>query len=364
MPKRSRPTLNEVALAAGVSVASASRALSGASASPEMVERVRAAAVALGYVADAMARSLKVRRTEQLALAVADLANPVYVTMMRAIESVVSAAGYRLVVTATGTDADNEIATIRGMSRGYADGLIISPLRITPAVIDELLSASVPVVVIGTIPPSVALDNVRANSMRGIRLAHAHLLAGGRASIAFVNGPINTTPGDARLRGFRRATEAAGGKVDERAIVSADDFTADAGEKATRVLLARYTPDALICANDLLAIGAMRALRQEGKSVPVDVAVVGMDNTELADLTTPTLTSVCLGSAERGMQAATLLLDRIKEPDRATSRVTVQPRLVERDSSAASAAARKTAPAATRSTASAATRPTKARGRR
>ena len=212
MPKRSRPTLNEVALAAGVSVASASRALSGASASPEMVERVRAAAVALGYVADAMARSLKVRRTEQLALAVADLANPVYVTMMRAIESVVSAAGYRLVVTATGTDADNEIATIRGMSRGYADGLIISPLRITPAVIDELLSASVPVVVIGTIPPSVALDNVRANSMRGIRLAHAHLVAGGRASIAFVNGPINTTPGDARLRGFRRATEAAAGQ--------------------------------------------------------------------------------------------------------------------------------------------------------
>ena len=121
--------------------------------------------------------------------------------------------------------------------------------------------------------------------------------------------------------------------------------------------------DALICANDLLAIGAMRALRQEGKSVPVDIAVVGMDNTELADLTTPTLTSVCLGSAERGMQAATLLLDRINEPDRATSRVTVQPRLVERDSSAASAA-RKTASAATRATASAATRATKARGRR
>ena len=74
--------------------------------------------------------------------------------------------------------------------------------------------------------------------------------------------------------------------------------------------------------------------------MPVDVAVVGMDNTELAELTTPTLTSVCLGSAERGMQAATLLLDRINEPDRATSRVTVQPRLVERDSSAASAATR------------------------
>src|SRR5258705_10683658 len=90
MPKRSRPTLNEVALVAGVSVASASRALSGASASPEMVERVRAAAVALGYVADAMARSLKVRRTEQPALAVAGLAHPPDLAMRRAIARRVS----------------------------------------------------------------------------------------------------------------------------------------------------------------------------------------------------------------------------------------------------------------------------------
>lgn len=334
MAMRARPTLSQVAEAAGVSVASASRALSGASASPDMVAKVRAAAESLGYVADAMARSLKVRRTEQLALAVADLGNPVYVTMMRAIEGVVSAAGYRLVVMATGAETDTEIETIRGMSRGYADGLIISPLRITPAVTDELLAARVPVVVIGSLPPSVPLDNVRANSVRGIGLAYAHLVEGGRRSIAFLNGPIDTTPGDARLRGFRRAVTARGGRPDERAIVSGADFTADAGEKAARTLLSGYQPDAIICANDLLAIGAMRALREDGRTVPGDVAVVGMDNTELAELTTPTLTSVCLGSRERGMQAATLLLDRLRDPDRAPSRVTVQPRLVERDSTA------------------------------
>lgn len=334
MSMRARPTLSQVAAAAGVSVASASRALSGASASPAMVARVRAAAESLGYVADAMARSLKVRRTEQLALAVADLGNPVYVTMMRAIESVVSGAGYRLVVVATGADTDAEIETVRGMSRGYADGLIISPLRITPAVTDELLAARVPVVVIGSLPPSVPLDNVRANSVRGIGLAYTHLIASGRRSIAFVNGPLGTTPGDARLRGFRRAVTTRGGSIDEAAIVSGSDFTADAGEKATRALLGGYSPDAIICANDLLAIGAMRALRDSGRTVPTDVAVVGMDNTELAELTTPTLTSVCLGSRERGMQAATLLLDRIADPEREPSRVTVQPRLVERDSSA------------------------------
>src|SRR4051794_18112114 len=99
----SRPTLVQVAEHAGVSVASASRALNGASASLEMIARVEAAAAELGYVADVMARSLKVRRTEQLALSVADLGNPVYVEMMRAVERVVRGAGYRLVLSSTGS---------------------------------------------------------------------------------------------------------------------------------------------------------------------------------------------------------------------------------------------------------------------
>jgi LacI family transcriptional regulator, galactose operon repressor len=329
---QARPTLSQVADAAGVSVASASRVLSGLSASPAMAAKVQQAADQLGYVVDVTARSLKVRRTEQLALAVADLGNPVYVTMMRAIESVVSAAGYRLVVMATGTDADAEIETIRGMSRGYADGLIISPLRITTAVTDELLAARVPVVVIGSLPPKVHLDNVRANSVRGVGLAYSHLVEGGRRSIGFLNGPVGTTPGDARLKGFRRAAAANGRNGTDLAIDSAADFTADAGEKAAHRLLDKFNADALICANDLLAIGAMRALRERNRSVPDDTAVVGMDNTELAELMTPTLTSVCLGSSDRGMHSANLLLDRISDPMREPTRVTVQPRLVARDS--------------------------------
>jgi hypothetical protein len=106
--------------------------------------------------------------------------------MMRSIEGVVSAAGYRLVVTATGADAAAEIDTIHGMNRGYADGLIISPLRITPEVVDALVRAPVPVVVIGSLPPKAGLDNVRANSVRGTALASDHLVKAGRRRIAFV----------------------------------------------------------------------------------------------------------------------------------------------------------------------------------
>jgi LacI family transcriptional regulator len=327
------PTLVEVAAAAGVSVASASRALSGASASPKMVEAVRRAAAELGYVPDASARSLKVRRTEQLAFAVADLGNPVYVAMMRAIEGVVRAAGYRLVVSATGADPQMEVEVIRGINRGYADGLIVSPIRITDEVVTEIRGARVPVVVIGTLPASTGIDNVRTNSARGVGLAVAHLVDGGRRSIAFVNGPQDTVPGAARAKGFGKAMQAAGLAVADGQTIGATDFTHDAGDKATTDLLARYRPDALICANDLLAIGALRALRAAGLRVPDDVAVVGIDNTELAELATPALTSVSLGSEERGRIAAAMLLDRLGERGRPPQRASVSPRLVVRASS-------------------------------
>jgi LacI family transcriptional regulator, galactose operon repressor len=328
----SRPTLVQVAEHAGVSVASASRALNGASASLEMVERVEAAAAQLGYVADVMARSLKVGRTEQLALSVADLGNPVYVTMMRAVETVVRGAGYRLVLSSTGSDAEEEIQILRNLNRGYADGLMMSPLRITPGLIAELSASRLPLVVVGTLPAGVKVDNVRANSPRGIGLAVDHLVATGRRRIAFLNGPLDTVPGARRARGFARACRAAG-LPDTQPRVVAGDFTHDAGQRAAEDLLDGPLPDALLCANDLLAVGAMRTLLHRGIRVPEEVAVVGMDDTDLARQCTPSLTSVSLGSAERGRLAATLLLERLADPDRPPRRVTVQPRLSIRESS-------------------------------
>lgn len=329
----SRPTLVQVAEHAGVSVASASRALNGASASLEMVERVEAAAAQLGYVADVMARSLKVGRTEQLALSVADLGNPVYVTMMRAVETVVRGAGYRLVLSSTGSDAEEEIQILRNLNRGYADGLMMSPLRITPGLIAELTASRLPLVVVGTLPAGVRVDNVRANSPRGIGLAVDHLVATGRRRIAFLNGPLDTVPGARRARGFTRACRAAGLPETPELRVVAEDFTHDAGQRAAEELLGGPLPDALLCANDLLAVGAMRTLLRRGVRVPEHIAVVGMDDTDLARQCTPSLSSVSLGSAERGRLAASLLLERLADPAKPPRRVTVQPRLSIRESS-------------------------------
>jgi LacI family transcriptional regulator len=306
-------------------VASVSRVLNGLPATEEMVERVQRAVQELGYVPDSRARSLKVGRTFQLTLAVADVGNPVYVTMMRAVEEVVSAAGYRLVVTATGPDVVDEVALVRGMARGYADGLVISPLRVDEDLIKSIRECEVPVVVAGSVPAKAGVDTIRANSPKGILLAVEHLTAKGRRRIAFVNGPADTVPGTARAKGFADAMKEF--KLTSAGEIEAADFTFAAGREAGKELFKKSGPDAVVCANDLLAVGVMHELAAYGLDVPNDVAVVGMDDSELAEQSFPPLTSVNLGSAERGRRAAELLLARIEDSTRTPRRIVVQPSL-------------------------------------
>jgi LacI family transcriptional regulator len=331
------PTVRTVAALAGVSIASASRVLNGLGGSPETVRKVREAARSVGYVPNAIARSLQAQRTGSLALAVADIGNPVYVEMMRAIVEVSKKAGYQLLVHATGADPVAETALLHGLARRYVDGLIMSPLRITDAHIPALTGAPVPVVVIGQLPDGVPNDNVRTDSRSGVGLAVEHLVATGRRRIAFVNGPLDTVPGNARLIGYRDALDRAGLPFDAD-LVEVGDFQYAQGRMATERLLDSLgvdaRPDAIFCANDLIAVGALHALLAAGLRVPQDVALVGMDDTELARMSFPQISSVSLGSSERGRLAAQLLLDRLADPSLPPRRETVPPKLIIRASSA------------------------------
>ncbi|MGI8702152.1 MAG: LacI family DNA-binding transcriptional regulator [Nocardioidaceae bacterium] len=330
----SRATLVGVATHAGVSVASASRVLNGLPSSRSMVEKVQASASALGYRPNVIARSLKVQHTDQLAFAMSDVGNPVYVTMMRAVEEATRDEGYRLMISSIASDPGAVVELMRSLRHGYADGLVLSPLRVTDALLAELHTPAVPTVVIGTVPSTVPVDNVRANSAGAVRIALDHLSSVGRRRVAFLNGPVDTVPGSARARAFERNVRRLGLAVDDRLRVEADDFTLRAGRAAAVALLERGQPDAVLGGNDLLAIASMQVLRESGIRVPEDVAVIGMDDTELATVTTPTLTSVSLGSYRRGHLAAQLLLERLREPDRPVRRVTVQPELHARASTA------------------------------
>jgi LacI family transcriptional regulator len=332
-----RPTLHEVADLAGVSLASTSRALNGASASPQMVARVRAAAEQLGYHPDATGRSLRMGRTFQVGFAVADIGNPVYVDMMKAIHEVVGPRGYHVVVTSTGNDVATTADVVRSLSSGVVDGLVVSPLRWDDTLVELMERAPVPVVVIGRVREDADLDSVWTDSAAGIALAVGHLVGQGRRRLAFVNGPLGTTPGSRRQLGFDEAVARAG--VARLGVQVADDFTVEAGTRAVDRMLdeaAGRLPDAILAANDLLAIGAVHALRRRGLAVPGDVAVTGMDDTEIAAVFSPSLTSVALGARDRGRAAAELLLRRFDGGPQVPERVQVAPRLVVRESSGGS----------------------------
>jgi len=329
------PTLATVARLANVSVASASRVLNGIRTNPETSRRVTEAAAAVGYVPNAAARSLRSRRAGQIAFAMPDVANPVYTTMIRSISDVARASGSRLILHSTDAHVEDELGFLEGLKQRYVDGLILVSLDFTDAHAHAIAGAGVPVAVIGSPAKGVRVDSVRPHSRRGAADAIRHLHECGRRRIAFVNGPEGTMPGRERKRGYLDGLRACGLERDDELIESAADFTTDTGRDAAERLLQRAEPDAIFAANDLIAIGALGALRAAGRDVPRDVALVGMDNTTLATVASPALTTVDLGSAERARIAAELLFARIEHPNRRTRVVDVEPRLVVRESSGA-----------------------------
>jgi LacI family transcriptional regulator len=331
------PTLTTVARLANVSVASASRVMNGIRTRPEVTAKVTAAAAAVGYAPNAAARSLRLRKTGQIAFAMPDIANPVYTAMVGSIQTVARAAGSRLLLHSTNAEPGEELAIVRDLKERYVDGLILCSLRLTETHVAALAGAAAPLVLIGRPTSSAAVDTVRANSRKGAADAVRHLAAGGRRRIALINGPQDTSPGSSRRLGYLDGLRGSGLERDDELIEVADDFMVEPGHAAAERLLARVRPDAILCANDLLAVGTLTALRAANFRVPEDVAVVGMDDTPLAAHTWPPLTTVDLGGAERARLAAELLLQRIEHPGRRPRSLGVEPRLVVRASCGVSA---------------------------
>ena len=203
---------------------------------------------------------------------------------------------------------------LRDLKHRFVDGLILASLDLTEAHAVELERAAAPVIVIGRptrAPASTRFAPTRAGALpRPCGTCMRSAAGGSRSSTA--------RPTRRRARRAGSATWTASARAGSPATTPccevADDFMVEPGRDATERLLARARPDALLCANDLLAVGALAALREAGLDVPRDVALVGMDNSALSEVTWPTLTTVDLGSAERARIAAELLLERIEHP--------------------------------------------------
>ncbi|GAA2632932.1 LacI family DNA-binding transcriptional regulator [Streptomyces axinellae] len=317
-----RPTLEAVAAHAGVSRATVSRVVNGGpGVRAEVRERVRASVQALGYAPNFAARSLVTRRTGAVAVVIAEpesrvFSDPFFSRQLRGIGRELACHDTQLLLMLQERAEDHERIS-RYLAGGHVDGVLMFSLHGQgPPPGAQALAAGLPTV-FGGRPgwPGAAEDPgllyVDADNRGGARLATEHLLGLGRRRPAALTGPLDQTSALDRLHGFQDALTAAG-LAPSRAPTAGGSFTAEGGERAMAQLL-EHEPglDAVFAGSDLMAVGALRALRAAGRRVPEDVAVVGFDDLESASWADPPLTTVRQDVEGMGRIMARLLLRQI-----------------------------------------------------
>jgi LacI family transcriptional regulator len=325
-------TISQVAALAGVSPTTVSHVLSGKRAvGAAVAERVHGAVQTLGYRPNHVARSLRTRRSQMIAVIVPDLTNHFYSVLARGLADAVDGAGYGTYVCNTDALAEREDRLVEDALDRGVDGVVISPVNGQPEGLPVWQTYPTPFVCLGDSIDSENVDRVMADDEEASREITAHLIARGARRVAMVQGPPGASPG--RVAGYRRALEEAGLRYDD-AMVVAGYFTREGGREATSRLLRRDpAPDAIFCLNDLMAIGAMSAARERGVDIPGQLLLAGFDDVEAAALVTPSLTTVENPSYEAGWRSGELLLSRMSGEYTGPRRTVVLPcRVVLRES--------------------------------
>ncbi|HEY1419217.1 MAG TPA: LacI family DNA-binding transcriptional regulator [Candidatus Dormibacteraeota bacterium] len=305
-----RPTINDIAKRAGLSKASVSRALNGKQdVDPATRKRVLKLATELGYVASASARALSNGRSNCLGLLVPSLTWPWVLEMLRGVAEEIERSGYSLILytTANGEDSERAFMT-QVVPAGAVDGLA---LVIPPGMLDyigRLAKGGLPVVVIDDRGHEGELPTVATTNLEGGRSATQHLVELGRRRIAMLHGQLEFGCNRDRLEGYK-ATLEEGGLGFDPGRTTTGYFTEVSGASGmTQLLESDPRIDAVFAANDLMAFGAMRALRSAGRRIPDDVAIVGFDDIPASAMTHPPLTTIRQPLYEMGRKAATMLM--------------------------------------------------------
>ena len=335
---RTRPTLEEVAAAAGVGRGTASRVINGSAKVSERARQAVEGAIAeLGYVPNQAARTLVTQRTDAVALVIAEseervFGEPFFAGVVRGIGTALSDARLQLVLMLAAS-AHRNGRLDEYLTRQHVDGVLLLSLHDDDTLPDRIRSRGLPVVLGGRATEDQAGAYVDADNVLGARLAVDHLVHRGRRTIAAIAGPTDMVVGRTRHEGYLAGLAAAGLTASDDLVVHGD-FSQVSGESAMRVLLSRRPDlDAVFCANDLMAAGALRVLREARLDVPGAVSVVGFDDAPLAQSTHPPLTTVHQSPEQMGREMVALLLDTMRHPDEAPEPRLLETRLVVRESS-------------------------------
>jgi LacI family transcriptional regulator len=313
-----RPTQADVAKRAGVSRATVSYVLNKRAdgripITEETRERVLEAARALGYAPHALARSLRSGLTHTIGLLIPDTNNPHYMDILSGVEAEVVAQDYYLVLISATLDPERERHCLRSLFQQRLDGLILAPTfpDLLEDEIEELLDHTSPVVFVTPYPDA---DCAYADMRGGAEAMMDHLIALGHRRIGFVHGVARNGLSGARVVVYREKSHLPGSVPDERLIVHCGHTIQDGYQAARQLLAVDAPPTAIWTVNDLLAIGALRAIRERGLRVPEDISLAGFDDIAFAAQLYPPLTTVDIHGMELGRRAARLLFRRIEDP--------------------------------------------------
>lgn len=335
---RGAATIQRVADRAGVSIATVSRAFADPQAvSDELRVRVQEAARLLSYRPSRAARTLRVGTSQAVGVVIPDLQNPFFTDVVRGIDGVLQAAGYTLLLSNADEDAARERDILETFRAEGVAGIIFVPINAARDTYRRLLAPPVHTVAVDRLPSNLRADLVTVDNLEGTRVGVAHLIAMGHREVALLGGPSRHSTAIEREQGYRQALQAAGLPLQSE-LVYRGDFREGGGYDGMKALMALpRRPTAVFVANNLMTLGAFRALHEAGIRIPDEVAVVGFDDMPWATSLNPPLTAVSQPSQEIGSAAADLLLDRIARPDRAVRHVILETKLVVRASCGASA---------------------------
>lgn len=306
-----RPTLHAVAARAGVSKSSVSRVINGEpTVAPAIREIVMAAVAELGYVPNGSARNLVTQRTNTIAIIVSDPPaglvsdDPMFAMVVRAASRELERAGKQVSLVLAGSD-ESRLRVEQYLAAGHVDGAILVSMDGADPLPAVLSRTGLPIVSHGRLATPGLMPWVDNDNRGGATQAVQHLLGQGRRRIATISGPLDMTAAQERLAAYRDTLKDTG----RRSIIALGDFTRISGADSMRQLLEDDPElDAVFAANDLMAIGALRTLRQAGRRVPDDVAVIGFDDIEAALYTAPALTTIRSPMTDQAVHTVQLLL--------------------------------------------------------
>lgn len=336
-------TIRDVAKKAGVSVATVSRVLSDSTypVSQQVQQRVREVARELGYVPNAVAKSLRKAQVKEVGVVIPSVSNPFYMHCVQGIHEVLTKNGYTMILCNTMNDPQRERQCLQQLAQRQIGGVILSSASDDPGAAQELARRGIRFVTLDQRIDSLECSSINFDSRSGGRLATEHLLDNGHRKIAFASLPLTRWTRTQQLQGYRDALQARGIAFSPDWIYTCDEvegsFEMDresyAGRQiACRLIEQKLPVSAVVCVNDMLAIGLMHELLRQGVRIPQDISVVGFDDIPFSQLFVPALTTVRCPAAETGRLAAIMLLDvpdntQIQSP----LALNLTPQLIQRD---------------------------------